>query len=258
VSGVVYLVGAGPGDPKLLTLRAAEVLGACDVVFVDKLVSRAVLAHVREGADVIDVGKRSGDHAAKQEEIHALLIAHASRGQAVVRLKGGDPFVFGRGGEEALALTEAGILWEIVPGISSGIAAAAYAGIPVTHRGVASRVTFQTAHRAADADGRDDDETLVLFMCGETLRGAARTLIDDGRAPETPVALIRNGTCANQDVRVTTLAAIVDQAPERDAAPLLAVIGEVVHLRARLSREPRTATASAAREIPTRVPCRSS
>ena len=146
--GKVYLVGAGPGDPKLLTLRAVEVLAECHVVLIDRLVNRDVLKHARRGAFVIDVGKRAGDHAMKQEDIGKLLVAYARQGQIVVRLKGGDPFVFGRGGEEALALARAQIPWEVVPGVAAGIAAAAYAGIPLTHRGVASRVSFRTARRA--------------------------------------------------------------------------------------------------------------
>jgi uroporphyrin-III C-methyltransferase len=235
--GKVYLVGAGPGDPKLLTLRAVEVLRACHVVLVDKLVSREVLAYVREGAHVVDVGKRAGNHAATQERIHDLLIAYAQRGLDVVRLKGGDPFVFGRGGEEAMALTDAGIAWEIVPGVSAGVAAPAYAGIPVTHRGVASRVSFRTAHRADGAVSRGAaDETVVLFMCGASLRDAAREIVAGGRSPATPIAIVRNGTRPDQEVTVATLADVIDGtlALGESSAPTMAIVGEVVALRDRL------------------------
>ncbi len=232
--GKVYLVGAGPGDPKLLTLRAAEVLGACDVVLVDRLVNRDVLKHVKKGALVMDVGKRAGDHAVKQKDICKLLVAFARQGQVVVRLKGGDPFVFGRGGEEALALVEARIPWEVVPGVSAGIAAAAYAGIPLTHRGVASRVSFRTAHRA-DPEERDegDGETLVFFMCGSTLVQVARELVSSGRAPSTPFAVVRSGTCADQEVFVGTLADALGGTLAVES-PALAIVGGVVALQAEL------------------------
>ena len=234
-TGKVYLVGAGPDDPKLLTLRAVEVLGACDVVLVDHLVNRDVLTHLKRGAEVIDVGKRAGDHAVKQVEICALLVAHARRGRVVVRLKGGDPFVFGRGGEEALALVEAGVPWEVVPGVSAGVAAAAYAGIPLTHRGVASRVSFRTAHHRehAEDDRSGDDETLVFFMCGSTLAHVARELVAGGRSPSTPVAVVQSGTNADQEVFIGTLADAID-GPTPIASPALAIVGDVVTLEGRL------------------------
>jgi uroporphyrin-III C-methyltransferase len=232
--GKVYLVGAGPGDPKLLTLRAVEVLAECHVVLIDRLVNRDVLKHARRGAFVIDVGKRAGDHAMKQEDIGKLLVAYARQGQIVVRLKGGDPFVFGRGGEEALALARAQIPWEVVPGVSAGIAAAAYAGIPLTHRGVASRVSFRTARRAdpaGDADGHD--ETTVFFMCGSTLADVARELISSGRTPSTPIAVVRSGTCADQEVFVGTLADAL-AGPFAIESPALAIVGDAVALHAKL------------------------
>jgi uroporphyrin-III C-methyltransferase len=231
--GKVYLVGAGPGDPKLLTLRAVEVLAECHVVLIDRLVNRDVLKHARRGAFVIDVGKRAGDHAMKQEDIGKLLVAYARQGQVVVRLKGGDPFVFGRGGEEALALVEAGIPWEVVPGVSAGIAAAAYAGIPLTHRGVASRVSFRTAHRADPVENTGDDETTVFFMCGSTLADVARELLSSGRAPSTPIAVVRSGTCADQEVFVGTLADTL-AGPFAIESPALAIVGDAVALHAKL------------------------
>jgi uroporphyrin-III C-methyltransferase len=235
-SGKVYLVGAGPGDPKLLTLRAVEVLGACDVVLVDRLVSRDILVHLRPGADVIDVGKRAGNHLVKQADICAFLVAHAKEGKVVVRLKGGDPFVYGRGGEEALALVEAGIAWEVVPGVSAGVAAAAYAGIPLTHRGVASSVSFRTAHYAdpdRDPEAESDDETVVLFMCGSTIASAARELIAAGRAPSTPIAVIHAGTTSEQEVLIGTLEDAL-HGPLQIPSPALTIVGSVVNLEARL------------------------
>lgn len=164
-----------------------------------------------------------------------MLVDHAKAGRVVVRLKGGDPFVFGRGGEEALALVDAGIPWEVIPGVSAGIAAASYAGIPVTHRGVASRVTFQTAHRASGAPGDEgSDETLVLFMCGANLREVVRGLIANGRSRETPIALIRNGTWDDEHVLVSSLGLMLESEPAAGDAPTLAIVGDVVRLRAQL------------------------
>src|SRR5690348_9533143 len=145
-AGKVYLVGAGPGDPKLLTIKAAEVIAAADVIVYDYLVNPETLAYGRRGVELIDVGKRAGHPSPSQSEINRILIEQARHGKTVARLKGGDPFIFGRGGEEAEALVEAGISWEVVPGISSGVAAAAYAGIPLTHRGASSSVAFITGH----------------------------------------------------------------------------------------------------------------
>jgi uroporphyrin-III C-methyltransferase len=225
--GKVYLVGAGPGDPKLLTLRAAELLAECDVILVDRLVNRAILRHAREGALVIDVGKRAGDHPVKQDEIGELLVEHARNGRMVVRLKGGDPFIFGRGGEEALALVKAGIPWEVVPGVSAGLGAAAYAGIPLTYRGVASSVSFRTAHHADLEPG--EGETTVYYMCGSTLARVARDLIASGRPPSTPVAVVCSGTYDHQEVRVGTLADALGE-PSAAESPALAIVGSVVEL----------------------------
>lgn len=233
--GKVFLVGAGPGDPKLLTLRAVEALHQSDVVVVDALVNPAILLHARADAKIIDGGKRAGRSSVTQERIHRLLIEHAWRGQTVTRLKCGDPFVFGRGGEEAEALTQAGISWEVVPGISAGVAAAAYAGIPILHRNHASSVTFLTGHDALSrhAGGLDAD-TLVIFMCGATIVEIAGELIERGRSPFTPVALIQQGTCEQQEVHVGTLHELSSLGAIEVATPVIAVVGQVVRLARKL------------------------
>jgi uroporphyrin-III C-methyltransferase len=234
MSGTVWLVGAGPGDPDLLTLRAARVLNEADVVLVDRLVHRCVLAHVRRGAEVIDVGKEGGHRCIAQEEINRMLIARAREGLAVVRLKGGDPFVFGRGAEEAEALIEAGIEWEVVPGISSGIAAAAYAGIPLLHRDHASSVAFVSGHAGRRSAALDcGADTLVIFMCAATIREIARELVLGGRRAETPVALIRSGTLETQEVWTGTLGELL-KTRSQFGTPLLAIVGPVAALSDRL------------------------
>ena len=244
-TGRVYLIGAGPGDPKLLTLKAAEVLAASDVVVYDYLVNPEVLAHTRLGAELIYAGKRAGEQSLSQPEINQLLIDHARRGRVVARLKGGDPFVFGRGGEEAEALVEAGIDWEVIPGISSGVAAAAYAGIPLTHRGYASSVAFITGHEAEDKfpGGIDlraatEADTLVIFMCGGTIARIATELIAIGRLPSTPIAIIRWGTYQHQEVYTGVLEDISEGAAAlvelKIKPPAIAIIGNVVSLQAKL------------------------
>jgi uroporphyrin-III C-methyltransferase len=244
-TGKVFLIGAGPGDPKLLTIGGAEAIAASDAVVYDYLVNPEILSHARPSAALIFVGKRSGQHSMSQHLINDLLIERAGLGQTVARLKGGDPFIFGRGGEEAEALTDAGIKWEVVPGVSAGIAAAAYAGIPLTHRDHSSSVAFITGHergdkpRAADwriaAGGAD---TLVVFMCASTLPAVARELIDGGRLPSTPVAVIRWGTYQHQEVYRSRLDALVSlENSERNLvqSPALAVIGDVVRLSDKLN-----------------------
>jgi uroporphyrin-III C-methyltransferase len=236
--GCVYLVGAGPGDPGLLTLRAAKLLAAADTVVHDRLVHPGVLEHARPHARILYVGKEGGGESVRQEDIHTLLITQARLGRTVVRLKGGDPFVFGRGGEEALALEEAGIPYEVVPGVSSVAAVPAAAGIPITHRGMAGSVTFATGHRA---EGGPDwahlarAETLVLFMAGGRLEEAARSLLSHGRAPATPAAVVEAGTWEHQRVVEATLEDIATRAREAEvASPALLVVGEVVSLRSQL------------------------
>ncbi|HEX8441885.1 uroporphyrinogen-III C-methyltransferase [Archangium sp.] len=238
VNGRVYLVGAGPGDPGLLTLRAAQLLGRADAVVYDRLIHPEVLKHARSRARLLFVGKEGGGESVRQEEINALLISQARLGRTVVRLKGGDPFVFGRGGEEALALEEAGISYEVVPGVSSGVAAPAAAGIPVTHRNVSGSVTFATGYRA----GKEPDwahlagaETLVLFMAGARLEEATLALIAAGRAPSTPTAIVEAGTWEHQRVIEAPLASIASRAREASiGSPALLVVGEVVSLRSQL------------------------
>lgn len=246
-SGKVYLIGAGPGDPKLLTLKAAEAIRASDVIVYDYLVNPEVLAHSRRNAELIDAGKRAGQPSISQTDINRLLIERARQGQIVARLKGGDPFVFGRGGEEAEALVEAGIEWEVIPGVSSGVAAAAYAGIPLTHRGYSSSVAFITGHDARDGSRQSVDwssaahsaDTLVIFMCAETIRGIARELVTAGRAESTPVAIIRWGTYEHQEVYSGTLEDLIamdeqDQGSFEIAPPAIAIVGAVAALAPKL------------------------
>lgn len=237
----VALVGAGPGDPGLLTLRAAELLAQADVVLVDRLVHPGVLSHCREDAEVVDVGKASWTGTAlRQEDINDQLVAHAKAGRRVVRLKGGDPFVFGRGWEEAAALVEEGIPYEVVPGITSAIAVPAYAGIPVTARGFAQDVSIVTGHLdPADPASRVRWEalaqgagTLVVLMGLDRLRLVTAFLVAAGRPSHTPAACIQDGTTGSQRVVVSTLAELADDVAEAGLrAPVTTVIGDVVHLR---------------------------
>src|SRR5262245_51213497 len=213
-SGIVSLVGAGPGDPGLLTRRGEELLRTADVVVYDRLANPVLLALAPASAERVFVGKAPGAAELSQEQICALLVEQGRRGRRVVRLKGGDPFVFGRGGEEAEALAAAGVAFEVVPGVTSAVAAPAYAGIPVTHRGLATHVTVVTGHEDP-AKGRSDVDWEALARAGGTLvvlMGAGRfdeiagRLIDGGRAPDTPVAGVHAGTLAQQHTVRTTLA----------------------------------------------------
>ncbi len=241
--GIVYLVGAGPGDPGLLTIRGRELLASCDDVVYDALVSEELLTSALNGRDVRRhfVGKRGGDTgSARQQEIEALLVRLARDGRRVVRLKGGDPFVFGRGGEEAQALASAGIPFEVVPGVTAGIAGPAYAGIPVTHRGAATAVTFATGHEDPEKGERATDwgalarsgGTLVLYMGVRTLPDVVSALLAQGRAADTPAAVIERATYPSQRVVTGTLATIADRAREAAVtAPAITIIGDVVLLR---------------------------
>ncbi|HEX5416067.1 MAG TPA: siroheme synthase CysG [Chloroflexota bacterium] len=242
----VSLVGAGPGDPELLTLKAARRLAEAEVVVYDRLVSREILA-LCQGAELIDVGKEPGKHDVPQEGINALLVQLAKSGKRVVRLKGGDPFVFGRGGEEAIALAAAGIPCEIVPGISSAIAVPAAAGIPVTHRAVAPSVTVLTGHgRAGDAPDHDWGAvarmrgTLVFLMAVENLSRIVGQLIAHGRAADEPAALVQSGTTPEQRVVSAPLGHIVPAAREAGiTSPAVLVVGDTVRLAGQiLGREP--------------------
>ncbi len=241
--GTVYLVGAGPGDPGLLTVKARDLLATCDVVIYDSLVNPELLSFAPDGAERIYVGKVGGGRQTPQGEINGLLAAHALAGKAVVRLKGGDPFLFGRGGEEAEALTSHGIQFEIVPGISSALAVPAYAGIPLTHRGLSSSVAVLTGSRGGDGaycsrqlNAVPTADTLVILMGVAHLREIAGDLMEKGRAPETPVAVIRWGTYDGQQTLCGTLRTIADEA-ERAClrAPAVIIVGEVVRLRERLN-----------------------
>ncbi|MEZ4361496.1 MAG: uroporphyrinogen-III C-methyltransferase [Kofleriaceae bacterium] len=239
MSGFVYLVGAGPGDPELLTLRAVSALQQADAIVYDRLVHPGALAHAAPHTRLLYVGKEGGGAQVPQQEINELLIAQARLGRVVVRLKGGDPFVFGRGGEEALALEAAGVPYAVVPGVSSGVAAPALAGIPVTHRGVAAAVTFATCTLA---DGEADwaylagAPTLVLFMAGAKLAAVCRGLVTAGRASHTPAAIVESASLPSQRVTVSTLAELPAVAAATGVgSPALLVIGDVVSLRAQLA-----------------------
>lgn len=233
----VYLVGAGPGDPELITLKGLRCLHTADVVVYDRLVSPSLLDEAPAQAKRVFVGKEPGCHSMKQEEINALLIKHARQGHIVVRLKGGDPFVFGRGGEEALALANAGIAFEIVPGVSSAIAVPAYAGIPVTHRDHTSSVTIVTGHPHHASPGPNWEMlaklegTLVIMMGVEALSQITQQLLDAGLSPETPAAVIQEGTLPQQRVVTGTLLNIADRASAvKIKSPAVTVIGAVVAL----------------------------
>ncbi len=241
--GRVFLVGAGPGDPGLLTLRAAQVLGDADVLLYDALASDAVVALVPRACERIFVGKRAGNHAMTQAEIEVLAIAKVREGRRVVRLKGGDPFVFGRGGEEAEALHAAGIAFEVVPGISSALAVPAYAGIPVTHRDHAASFTVLTGHEDPSKPSSaldweklaDPQRTLVILMATANLREIARRLVEHGLSGVTPVAVVQDGTRPSQKTVLGTLVTIADDAARAEIeAPAIVVIGEVANLRDRL------------------------
>jgi uroporphyrin-III C-methyltransferase len=231
--GKVYLVGAGPGDPELLTLKAVRVLGSADVVLVDDLVNRAILVHIREDARVVKVGKRGGCKSTPQAFIERLLVSEAKAGRTVVRLKGGDPFIFGRGGEEAEALARAGIHCEIVNGITAGLAAATSAGVPLTHRRCANGVVFVTAHAAAEnapdwAALARSGMTLVVYMGVATCSVLQETLISSGLAGSTPVAVIQDATLARERQIRTTLQHLArDVATHEIESPAIMVIGEV-------------------------------
>ena len=247
----VFLVGAGPGDPGLVTRRALELIAEADVIVQDRLVPAQLLSAARPTAEIVYAGKAPGDAAMTQDEINRLLIEKARGGATVVRLKGGDPFVFGRGGEEAEALAEAGIPFEIVPGVTAGVAAAAYAGIPVTHRDEASAVAFVTGHQdpSKDQDALDwralaaFPGTLVFYMGTKNLEQIAARLIENGRRPDEPAAVVERGSLPNQRTVTGTLADIAQQATALEMRPpAITVVGTVVGLSERLTwfehREP--------------------
>jgi uroporphyrinogen III methyltransferase / synthase len=239
LTGRVILVGAGPGDPGLLTRRAAEAIAQADVVLHDQLIPREALDLARADADIVDVGKRGGGEQVPQDETNALLIRHAQAGKVVARLKGGDPFVFGRGGEEALLCAEHGIPFEVVPGVTAGVAAPAYAGIPVTHRGLAGAVAFVTGFSAQSDVDMDAlaafPGTLVFYMGVRTLPQIAERLIAGGRNPDEPAAVVERGTFPDQRTIVGTLAEIATRAAHAEVrAPSITIVGPVAALHAKL------------------------
>jgi len=243
-AGSVAIVGAGPGDPGLITVRGLELLRRADVVVYDRLVNPKLLDEPPAAARRVFVGKACGAHALPQHEINALLIAEARRGHRVVRLKGGDAFVFGRGGEEALALAEAGVAFDVVPGVTSAVSVPAAAGIPLTHRGVASSFAVVTGHQdpTGGAPGVDWGrlagavDTLVVLMGLANLRSITDELMAHGRDPQTPAALIERGTTEAQRTVTATLGTLADcAAAARIESPAIAVIGDVVSLRSHLA-----------------------
>jgi uroporphyrin-III C-methyltransferase/precorrin-2 dehydrogenase/sirohydrochlorin ferrochelatase len=246
--GVVHIVGAGPGDPDLLTLKAARLLQDADVILHDALVAPAILDIARRDAERIDVGKRRGVRSARQEDIHALMIEAALEGKRVVRLKGGDPFIFGRGGEELDALEAAGVEAHVVPGITSALGCAAAVGAPLTHRDHAQAVTFVTGHAAdgePDLDWRalaNPGQTVVVYMGVATAQKFAERLIEAGRAPETPVAVVENGTRPEQKIvhgRLEDLGLLV--VAGEILGPAVLIIGEVAEAAAEARRLARAA-----------------
>ena len=253
-AGTVYLVGAGPGDPGLLTIRAAELIARADVILHDRLIPAGALDATRPDAEIVFVGKQGGGAQVPQSEINRLLLDRARAGKDVVRLKGGDPFVFGRGGEEALLCREAGVPFEVVPGVTAGVAAPAYAGIPVTHRDLASGVAFVTGHeRGAAGDERSEagekahsaldwpalaafPGTLVFYMGVRALPRIAQQLVAGGRAADEPVAVVERGTLPGQRTLLATLGDVAARAAaERIQAPAITIVGPVAALHEQLA-----------------------
>lgn len=229
--GSVALVGGGPGDTGLISVRGRRLLAAADVVVVDRLAPRGLLDDLADDVVVVDVGKTSGNHPVPQAEINAVLVQHALAGRRVVRLKGGDPYVFGRGGEELDACREHGIPVEVVPGVTSAVSVPAAAGIPVTHRGVSRGFTVLTGHEDVGAVPAAPDHTVVLLMGVSRLAETADALVAQGRSPQTPVAVVEDGYGPRQRTTVGTLATIADRAREAGVRPpAVTVVGDVVRL----------------------------
>ena len=242
--GIVYLVGAGPGDPGLMTRQALELIAEADAILHDRLVPPGALDGARPDAELIYVGKQPGGHTMRQDEINQLLVRLGREGKRVVRLKGGDPFVFGRGGEEAQALREAGVAFEVVPGVTAGVAAPAYAGIPVTHRDEASAVAFVTGHEDPDKPDSAIDwyalaafpGTLVFYMGVGNIEGIARRLIEAGRPDDEPVAVVERGTLPGQRTVMGILADIDKRVEDAGVRPpAITLVGPVARLRERLA-----------------------
>jgi uroporphyrin-III C-methyltransferase len=237
--GKVYIVGAGPGAGDLITLRGLAALRKADAVFYDALVSATLLDEAPGKAERIFVGKRCGNHSINQADINRLMIDRVREGKTVVRLKGGDPFIFGRGGEEALACAQAGLEFEVVPGVSAALGAASYLGIPLTHRGVSSSVAFVAAHGAGCGDSPDlswiglarNVGTIVIFMGGSWLDRISAALIENGLPESTPVAVVSNATTDRQKSVLGSLGTIAGRAARAGlTTPTLIVVGEVVRM----------------------------
>src|SRR5579885_336777 len=240
--GRVLLTGAGPGDPGLLTVKAREAIMLADVILHDGLVNDSILAFADPDAEIIDVSKRAGNPLFTQSKINEIMIQLAQEGNQVVRLKCGDPFVFGRGAEEALALTEAGVDWEVIPGVSAGLAVPAYAGVPLTHRKLSSSVAFVTGQEDPNKPEAKVDwaklanavDTIVIFMGLGQIRQMANSLIEAGRQANTPVAVVESGTYLHQRTVTGTLENIAEAIIDFQS-PSLIIIGEVVDLRSALN-----------------------
>jgi uroporphyrinogen III methyltransferase/synthase len=231
--GKVYLVGAGPGDPELITVKGLKLIQQADVIVYDFLIDQRLLSFARKGAELICAGKSSNRHTMKQEEINRLLAEKAKEHSVVVRLKNGDPYVFGRGAEEAASLAGQDIPFEVVSGVSSAVAVPASAGVPLTHRDYASSVAIITGHRRDDEEVKiADADTLVFLMPVANLQRIAKRLLEEGKSPETPCVLIEKGTLPGQKVVQGNLANIFNGSKAQDIkAPAVFVVGEVVNLR---------------------------
>jgi uroporphyrin-III C-methyltransferase len=241
-AGSVYLVGAGPGDPELLTLKAARLIGEADVVVYDALVSREVMALIKPGAELIYAGKERGNHAIPQEHINLLLVRLAKEGKRVLRLKGGDPYTFGRGGEEVQTLAAHGVPFEVVPGVTAAAGVAAYAGIPLTHRDCAQACVFVTGNLKDGSMNLDwpglarRRQTVVIYMGLHGLQVLCEKLVEHGLPPDWPAAIVQQGTTPQQRSVVGSLATLPQLAREAHLkAPTLIIVGEVVRLRDKLA-----------------------
>ena len=239
--GKVYIVGAGPGDPELLTLKALRLIKSADVILYDRLINQEILLFAKPDCELVYVGKEDGKHTIEQEKINELLLRYAHTREVVVRLKGGDPFIFGRGGEEALFLAEHGIEFEVVPGVSSFYSVPAHAGIPITFRGISSSFAVITGHEdprkersSIDWESLKGINTLIVLMGVSRRKEIARRLIEIGRDPKEPVAFIENGTTERQRVILTDLYELSTNPPEV-SPPAIMVVGSVVRLRENLS-----------------------
>jgi uroporphyrin-III C-methyltransferase len=243
MDGKVYLVGAGPGDPDLITVKGLRCLQRADVILYDRLVNPELLKHAKEGAKLVYCGKLPNYHTMKQETINHFLVKYAKKGLQVVRLKGGDPFVFGRGGEEAEECRKNDVQFEVVPGITSGIAASAYAGIPVTHRTLSKSFAFITGHQAGDVAAEHQwshlakaVDTICVYMGVSHVSTIVKQLIQFGKSPQTPIALIHWGTLSDQKTVVGTLETIEEKVRDSEISnPSMIVIGEVVRLHDQLN-----------------------